>query len=182
MLCRRAARRVSKECRQAPPRSHPARAPAVTGSGSKLVAACIFPGTRSALNFFGMSAVRCGMWRSPITRTSTWTSIKGRRCVKAEGFKCVARAWARLGPTIAPANSRAHLAGGQQRTQGCDKRQVKRADKAANNHRRSVSQTDTGTGYPGSPSRGEVGRQRSRKVRLGAAKHLQDSGFLGGGV
>ena len=44
------------------------------------MAACIFPGTRSALNFFGMSAVRCGMWRSPITRTSTWTSTKGRRC------------------------------------------------------------------------------------------------------
>ena len=42
------------------------------------MAACIFPGTRSALNFFGMSAVRCGMWRSPITRTSTWTSKRPR--------------------------------------------------------------------------------------------------------
>ena len=53
------------------------------------------------------------------------------------------------------------------------KRKVKRADPAANNHRRSVSQTDTGTGYPGSPSRGEVVKQRSHKVRLGAAaKHM----------
>ena len=41
------------------------------------MAACIFPGTRSALNFFGMSAVRCGMWRSPITRTSTYSKHGG---------------------------------------------------------------------------------------------------------